>query len=205
MSRRVLVLFAHPALQMSRINQRLMREPQAVPGVTFHDLYEAYPRFDVDVAREQQLLTDHDVIVFQHPMYWYSTPSILKEWQDLVLEHGWAYGSQGTALHGKRWLHVITTGGKEAAYCSEGYAGFTVRQLLAPLEQTAKLCGMTFLSPFLVHGAHSIDAAGIEQHAQDYHDVLQALVDDRVDEEAAASLPRMNCELSRVILQPKGA
>ena len=205
MPRRILVLFAHPALQKSRINIHLENAAKAVAGVTFHDLYEAYPRFDIDVAREQQLLVDHDVIVVQHPFYWYSTPSILKEWQDLVLEHGWAYGSDGTALRGKRWMHAITTGGAEEAYCSAGYAGMTVRQLLAPLEKTANLCGMVFLSPFLVHGTHSMDAAGIEQNAQDYGAVLAALRDDRLDEDAIASLPRMNRDLSQVILQEKGA
>ena len=92
-SRRILVLFAHPALEKSRVNRRLMRGIDHMDGVTFHDLYEAYPRLDIDVAHEQTLLTEHDVVVFQHPMYWYSTPAILKEWQDLVLQHGWAYGS----------------------------------------------------------------------------------------------------------------
>jgi len=204
MDRRVLVLFAHPALQKSRINVHLVQAARQVPGVTFHDLYEAYPRFDIDVAHEQQLLLDHDVVVFQHPFYWYSTPSILKEWQDLVLEHGWAYGSEGTALRGKRWMHAITTGGREEAYCSEGYAGMTVRSLLAPLEQTATLCGMVFLAPFLVHGTHSMEESAVETHVQDYRDVLAALRDDRVDEAAIADLPRMNRDLSRVLLQEKG-
>ena len=69
-----------------------------------HDLYEAYPDFDIDVRREQELLAAHEVIVLQHPFYWYSAPALLKEWQDLVLEHGWAYGSGGTALRGKALL-----------------------------------------------------------------------------------------------------
>lgn len=92
-------------------------EPLRLEGVIVHDLYEAYPRFDIDVQYEQRLLEGRDVVIFQHPIYWYSTPSILKEWQDLVLEHGWAYGSEGKALHGKLWLHVVTTGGAEEAYC----------------------------------------------------------------------------------------
>jgi len=81
----------------------------------------------------------------QHPLYWYSTPAILKEWQDLVLQHGWAYGAKDTALHGKRWHQVVTAGGSEEAYCAQGSNRLTVRQLLAPLEQTARLCGMRFL------------------------------------------------------------
>jgi glutathione-regulated potassium-efflux system ancillary protein KefG len=180
---RVLILFAHPALHRSRVNRRMMEEVLALEGVTFHDLYEAYPRLDIDVEREQALLVEHDVLVVQHPFYWYSTPSIVREWQDLVLEHGWAYGAAGTALHGKRWLQAVTTGGPREAYCSEGRNRFTMRQLLAPLEQTARLCGMRFLPPFVVHDTHRIDDDGVAHRARLYRDVLEALRDGRVREE----------------------
>ena len=80
----VLVLFAHPALETSRINRRLAEAPQSLEGVTLRDLYEVYPDFDVDVEAEQASLLEHDVVVFQHPLYWYSAPPLLKQWQDLV-------------------------------------------------------------------------------------------------------------------------
>ena len=199
---KVLVLFAHPALQRSRVNRRLVRGVEELDGITFHDLYEAYPLFDIDVAREQGLLSDHDVIVFQHPLYWYSTPAILKEYQDLVLEHGWAYGHEGRALHGKTLLNVITAGGSEEAYCAEGRNRFTVRQLLAPLEQTAHLCGMRYLAPFVVHGTHSLDADGIESHRLDYHRVLLALRDDLMDFDQASRVDRLNGDLDTVLRSP---
>ena len=173
---RVLILFAHPTLERSRVHRALLRELPAQPELTFHDLYEEYPRLDIDVEREQALLLEHDVIVFQHPFYWYSTPPILKQWQDLVLEHGWAYGSEGTKLAGKDFLSIITAGGGEPAYCSAGYNRFTVRQLLAPLEQTAQLCGMNFLPPFVVFGTHQIDQAGIAAAVDQYRALLEALV-----------------------------
>lgn len=200
-ARRVLVLFAHPALHKSRIHRALVEHVGDIEGVTFHDLYEAYPRLDIDVAREQELLLAHDVVVFQHPMYWYSTPAILKEWQDLVLEHGWAYGREGTALAGKRWIHALSTGGQEAAYTGGGFNGLTVGQFLAPLEYTARLCSMTWLSPFVVHGAHSMPDEEIPAHAREYHTLLQALYDGRVDEEAAAGRARINEDL-RAVLRP---
>src|SRR5688572_33193483 len=101
MPRRVLILFAHPVLERSRVNRRLVEAVTGLDDVTVHDLYETYPTLSIDVRREQALLLEHDVVVAQHPFYWYSTPSVLKEWQDLVLEHGWAYGHGGTRLHGK--------------------------------------------------------------------------------------------------------
>ena len=67
-------------------------------GVTFVDLYAEYPRFEIDVDREQARLLAHDVIVFQNPLFWYSTPAILKEWQDLF----WNTVSP-TVLAGMRW------------------------------------------------------------------------------------------------------
>lgn len=201
--RRVLILFAHPALQKSRVNRRLIADYSEIPGVTFHDLYEAYPDFCIDVIREQELLEAHDVVVFQHPFFWYSTPAILKEWQDLVLEHGWAYGSKGTALRGKIYFSIVTTGGNEDAYRRDGYNRHTVRDLLAPVEQTAHLCGMTYLAPFVAHGTHKMTREQTAEHGRDLHRLLTALREDRVDIEAAADrdLPFINQDLSRILQQ----
>jgi glutathione-regulated potassium-efflux system ancillary protein KefG len=201
----VLILFAHPALEKSRVNYRLAGAVRELPGVTFNDLYERYPDFDVDVAEEQRLLTEHDAIVMQHPFYWYSTPALLKEWQDLVLEHGWAYGSNGTALHGKTFLTAITAGGSEQAYCRRGYNRFTIRELLAPIEQTAILCGMSCLPPFVVHGTHSLGDAEITRYADEYRRVIEALRDGTLDPSAAADQPRLNAKLDAVLRDPAGA
>jgi len=190
--RRVLVLFAHPALERSRVNRHLVDVARDVPGVRVHDLYEAYPAFNISAKREQQLLLEHDAIVFQHPFYWYSVPAILKEWQDIVLEHGWAYGSGGTQLAGKLTLNALTTGGPEQAYGPNGWNHFSIRQFLAPWEQTANLCKMKFLAPFTVHSA--LQYATAEQLAPQlsaYRTLLSALVDDRLDLEAAAKAEKL--------------
>lgn len=189
---RVLVLLAHPALHRSRVNRRLAAAARAVPGVTVHDLYEAYPDHDVDVPHEQALLVAHPLIVFQHPFYWYSTPSLLKEWMDLVLDFGWAYGPGGTALKGKTLLSAITTGGREEAYDGEGFNRFTVRQFLAPIEQSARLCGMGFPPPFVVHGTHKLSEAEIDVHARQYAEVLEAYRDGRIPMAEVENLPRLN-------------
>lgn len=196
--RKILILFAHPALEKSRLNRVLIASVRDLEGVTIHDLYEAYPEFDIAVRREQELLLGHDLFVFQHPFFWYSTPAILKEWQDLVLEHGWAYGREGTALHGKMLLSAVTTGGRESAYQKDGYNRFTMRELLAPIEQTARLCGVDYLPPFVVHGSHGMARSDIERHAADYRRVIEGLRDDRIDLEAAGRLPRLNARLDAV-------
>ena len=181
-ARRVLILFAHPAYQRSRVNRALVESVHGLDGVTFHDLYEEYPTYRINARREQALLTEHDTVVWQHPFYWYSCPALLKEWLDLVLEYGWAYGEGGTALRGRKVLSAITTGGREEAYARGGNNRFSIRELLAPFEQTAALCGMEWLPPFAVHGTVGMeDDAAIAAHAADYRRVIEALRDGRLN------------------------
>ena len=200
MSRRVLIQFAHPVLERSRVNRRLLEAVRDLEGVTVNDLYEEYPTMQIDVEREQELLLGHDAVVFQHPFYWYSCPAILKEWQDLVLEHGWAYGAGGTHLRGKLTLNAVTTGGAQHAYRHDGYNRFTVRELLAPWDQTAYLCGMRYLAPFVVHGA--LRLAGdreLAPRAAAYRRVIEALRDDRLDLARAAAAENLYDELDALI------
>jgi glutathione-regulated potassium-efflux system ancillary protein KefG len=198
-TRPVLILFAHPALRKSRVNKRLIETLVDLEHITFHDLYEAYPDFDIDVNREQALLTDHEVIIFHHPFYWYSAPAILKEWQDLVLQHGWAYGNEGKALCGKLMLSVISAGGREEAYQQGGSNRYTIGELLSPFDQTAHLCGMDYLPPFVIHGTHQLTDEDIAAHARAYRSVVVALRDGRIDLEAARQYPRLNSRLDAVI------
>ena len=195
---RVLVLFAHPALEKSRVHRRLVERVRGLSGVTLHDLYEAYPDFDVDVRREQELLLAHDVVVLQHPLYWYSTPALVKQWEDLVLEHGWAYGRDGRALVGKVMLNALTAGGPEGAYHPEGANRLTIRELLAPLEQTARLCGMRYLAPFVVFGTHRLRPAEIEGQAAGYAALLAGLRDGTLDLEAAGRAPLLGASSSGI-------
>ncbi len=192
MHQKILILFAHPAFQKSRVNRILTDGLLEAEGVTFHDLYQCYPEMDIDVSHEQDLLLQHDVIIFHHPFYWYSTPAILKEWQDLVLLHGWAYGSKGNALKGKTMLNVISTGGGQKAYCEQGYNRFTMRQLLAPLEQTARLCKMRFLPPFVIHGTHSITPEEVLELKEHYHQLLELFRNNDIDMIKAEKMEYLN-------------
>lgn len=152
---KILLLFAHPSPHRSEVNKPLYEYACGLDYVTVVDLYGEYPDYNIDIDREQTRLKQHDIVIFQFPFYWYSTPSILKEWQDLVLEYGFAYGTGGTELHGKPFLCAISAGGKEQAYHADGYNHFTVRELLQPLEQTANLTGMKYLPPFALFSSRS--------------------------------------------------
>jgi glutathione-regulated potassium-efflux system ancillary protein KefG len=146
-------------------------------GVTVDDLYENYPDFLIDGEREQRRLLEHDVIVFQHPMYWYSAPALLKEWQDAVLELGFAYGEGGDKLHGKRFMQAVTTGAPHGSYRHGGKAHFEIPELLRPFEQMAHYCGMSCLPPFITHRARVAAERDLEAQAQRYLTLIEQLVD----------------------------
>ncbi|MCG8069997.1 MAG: NAD(P)H-dependent oxidoreductase [Candidatus Thiodiazotropha taylori] len=198
--KRILILLAHPSLERSEVNRPLAEAAAAIEGITLIDLYAEYPDFQIDIDREQQRLLEHDVIIFQHPLYWYSTPAILKEWQDLVLEHDFAYGSKGTALHGKLFFNALSAGGSEAAYRAEGYNHFTIRELLQPMEQMASLCGMRYLPPFALFGARTaVDEGRIGQHIDTWIELLKALRDQKLDIVTAQKLAGLNSDLNHLI------
>ena len=198
---RLLILFAHPSLEKSRVHSRLITRVPESPNITLHDLYEAYPAYDVDVAREQKLLVEHDLYVLQHPFFWYSVPPLLKQWIDLVLEHGWAYGSEGTALRGKRMLSVISAGGRASAYQEGGYNRYTIRQLLAPVEQTVRLCGIDYLAPYVIHGTHRLSIDDIEREAERYERVLRYLSESADDFVELAEAEYANDYLTKKALE----
>ena len=198
---RLLILFAHPSLEKSRVHSRLITRVPESPNITLHDLYEAYPAYDVDVAREQKLLVEHDLYVLQHPFFWYSVPPLLKQWIDLVLEHGWAYGSEGTALRGKRMLSVISAGGRASAYQEGGYNRYTIRQLLAPVEQTVRLCGIDYLPPYVIHGTHRLSIDDIEREAERYERVLRYLSESADDLAELAGAEYANDYLTKKALE----
>ena len=173
--RSILIVHAHPAPHISRANRALAEAAATLPFATVHEIYNHYPGMFIDVRREQELLLAHDTVGLQHPLYWYSMPALGKEWVDLVLEHGWAYGPGGAALAGKHWTHAISTGGTGDTYCSEGSNRYPIADFLRPLEQTARLCGMQWLPPFISHAPRALDQAGLDGEAQRYRSWLSDL------------------------------
>ncbi|MBY6185284.1 NAD(P)H-dependent oxidoreductase [Marinobacter hydrocarbonoclasticus] len=191
--RRILVLFAHPAPQHSEISLPLARAVMDLPFVTLVDLYAEYPTLDIDIAVEQQRLREHDVIVFLHPLYWYSTPAILKEWQDLVLEYNFAYGHKGLALKDKIFFSATSAGGQQGAYQPNGYNRYPLRELMRPLEMTANLCHMHYLPPFALFGARTaVEDQRLEPHKQQFLQLLRAISEHRLDLASAAGADTLN-------------
>jgi glutathione-regulated potassium-efflux system ancillary protein KefF len=173
----VLVLVAHPQMEQSRANRLLMQAAGEVAAasrgrVEVRDLYALYPDYLIDVAAEQAVLAAARLVIWQHPIHWYSMPPLMKLWLDEVLGFGWAYGPGGTALRGKDLWLVATTGGPEDSYRPDSYNRYFFDAFLPPYEQTAALCGLRFLPPLLLHGAHRVGKAAIQEHAKVYAERL---------------------------------
>lgn len=172
---RVLILFAHPRFEKSRVNSSLLRDAGNISGVRIHDLYEQYPDFNIDIEKEKDLLLGHDIIVWHHPVYMYGVPPLLKQWMDMVLEHGWAYGKGGIFLKDKIVFNALTTGGKRDAYVQGGHNGYPIRTFLLPYEQTAKLCNMQYIPPFVVHGTYLLTDKELQEHGKLYCQIINRL------------------------------
>ena len=169
----IVVYFAHLAVEQSVINSVLCAAVCDLPHVNFRDLHELYPDFFIDVELEQAVLRNADLIVFQHPIYWYAAPAIFKHFQDTVLLQGFAYGPHGTALHGKDFLLVASTGAPVEEYGPGGIHHYPFEQLIRPIEQTARFCGMRYLPPLVLHGGHGLPRDVIDTHAARYRRMLE--------------------------------
>jgi len=171
--KKTLLVYGHRQPSESHYGKALFTAVSTLPEVTTHTLIELYPDYKIDGDRERNLLALHQNVVLQFPLYWYSTPAILKEWIDEVLARGWAYGG-GSALAGKNLMVATTTGGPEKVYQDGGANLFTIDEFLRPLEQTAHLCGMNWVKPFVMYGVRYLGEDEIKAYCDQY---IQAITD----------------------------
>ncbi|OBZ18481.1 NAD(P)H oxidoreductase [Bacillus sp. FJAT-27264] len=151
---KTLVIIAHPNLEDSRVNQRWKEELLRYPNdITIHEIYKEYPDWNIDVPREQKLLEAHNHVIFQFPLYWYSYPPLLKKWFDDVFAYGWAYGSNGNKLKGKKMGLAMSIGDKKENYVPEGSVSFTVDEVTVPFKASTKHVDAVALPYFAVFGA----------------------------------------------------
>lgn len=170
----ILVVHAHPYPSRSRAGRALLAGLSELPQLEVRSLYDKYPDFDIDIAAEQAALSQAQLLILLHPVYWYSVPSLLKHWFDQVLQPGWAYGTGGDALHGKDCLWAVTTGGDPHSYSGSGVHAHGFADFVAPIEQTARFCGLRWLDPFIVHAAQDLGDAELRACASRLRDRVLA-------------------------------
>lgn len=175
---KTLIIAAHPNLGESVINKRWLEELRKYPDqCTIHVLSEHYPDGQIDAEREHQLVEAHGNLIFQFPIYWFSSPPILKTWFDEVLTHGWAYGRNGgDKLEGRKTALAVTTGVRAEDYSPRGRYRYTLEQLLTPFETTLRYyCRADYQAFFAFYGAELVPGEDyhsttdeIERSAKDY-------------------------------------
>jgi glutathione-regulated potassium-efflux system ancillary protein KefG len=159
----ILLILAHPDLRKSRVNSALVNGIRDKANLIISDLYKKYADFKINVMEEQSLLLSADIIILQYPFYWYSSPSLLKEWIDKVFLYGFAYGKTGDKLSSKSLLTAISADGTFEGYQRNGYNGYTIKELLRPVELTARFCKMNYLDPFVIYDTDNITDSDIKK------------------------------------------
>ncbi|MFC5651191.1 NAD(P)H-dependent oxidoreductase [Paenibacillus solisilvae] len=165
---KTLVIITHPNMAASRVNKSWLEELQKQGDFTIHELYKEYPDENIDISKEQKMLKAHDRIIFQYPLYWYSTPPLLKKWFDSVLQYGWAYGPDGSKTEGKEIGVAISTYGSEESYQPTGFNQFTLEEILRPVQALVHFISATYLPHFALSDISNLTDERLTQSSIDY-------------------------------------
>ena len=150
---KTLVILVHPDMENSRINKSWKEELEKYPDkITIHELYKKYPDWNIDIKKEQELILKYDNIIFEFPLYWYSSPPILKKWLDDVLSFNWAYGNE-YRLKGKNIGFAVSVGGPETEYSKTGSVKFSMNEILIPFEATVEYIKANLISHYILFDA----------------------------------------------------
>ena len=150
---KTLVILVHPDMENSKINKKWKEELEKHPDkITIHELYKEYPDWNINIEKEQELITKHDNIIFEFPLYWYSSPPILKKWLDDVLSFNWAYGNE-YRLKGKNIGFAVSVGGPKKEYSKTGSVRFSMDEILVPFEATVKYIKANLISHYILFDA----------------------------------------------------
>ncbi|AER40350.1 MAG: NAD(P)H-dependent oxidoreductase [Flavobacteriales bacterium] len=142
MEKKILFLVAHPNIEKSVLNKNIVQNIKSKKNIIIRKLYNIYPNFKIRIEEEIRIISNVKFIVFQFPLYWYSYPSLLKEWKDKVLTN--LYNNENKILSGKHLLVSITTGSEKKTFHAGERNNFTIDEFLRPIQQTAHVCNMTY-------------------------------------------------------------
>lgn len=165
-----LIIVCHPDINKSVVNKRWVEELEKYPNdFTIHNIYSSYPDKEIDVEKEQKLLEAYDTIIFQYPLFWFNCPPLLKQWLDDVYTYGWAYGSKGKKMEGKKIALAISAGIREEEFQVDGTYKVTIDQLILPFKTSALYTGSDFRGHFVLYDSHNAPQSDVlEKKTQEY-------------------------------------
>lgn len=150
---KTIVLFAHPFLEHSVFNAQVIELYKTDAQVTFRDLYEDYPDFHIAAFRERKRIKGYSKIIFHFPLIWLNIPPLLSLWMSEVLDMRWLSRLNESPLKDKRALIVVSTGGSDMAFSSQGVYGSSVDDFLKPLTKSLELTGVSIEGIVTTHTA----------------------------------------------------
>jgi len=169
MTTRVLVF--HPDYARSHANRALGEAAAQLAGVVVHDMGSLYPGpRSIDVDAEVERLFSAERLILQFPVQWYSTPPLLKAWQDVVLTRMYYLRpeQEGERLRDLPVMVAATAGNVPEAYRPDGVNLFSLAELLRPLQSTASRCAWRWTEPFLVYRANKLSDEERGEAARSY-------------------------------------
>ena len=171
------VLLFHPTFGQSKANRALADAAAGVDGVEVVDMYARYPDGKVDSDREVADLMSTERLVLQFPVQWYSTPPLLKAWEDEVLSRMYYVHpkEEGDRMRGLPVMVAATAGNTPQAYTAEGVNLFPLVELLKPLQSTAHRCYWAWTEPFTLYEANKAPPEALAAAGAGYAERLKAL------------------------------
>lgn len=155
MNNKTLVIMAHSNPTDSKINNRIKEILEKEENIIYKDIKTLYGDYKFNIKKEQEDLLNVDKIVFQFPLYWYTAPSILKQWVDDVFEYDFAFtykddGSfEALKLVDKKFQMVVSVGGGKQDYKD---MDIKVQDCLHSYSTTAQVLGMKEEKPYMIYG-----------------------------------------------------
>lgn len=132
-----------------------------------------------DITTEIEKIRWADHVILQFPLWWFSTPAILKGWLDRVLVKGFAYDTgkvfNDGLLAGKTASLIVTTQSPESAYQTDGAHHATIDTFLHHIHHTMRFTGIQTFSPFVIYSAYDIENHRHQEILTNLHTYLGSL------------------------------
>ncbi|WP_454883616.1 NAD(P)H-dependent oxidoreductase [Sphingomonas oryzagri] len=164
------ILLFHSDYPRSKANRALAESAASIDGVEVCEVASRSKPEAIDVDAEVAHLLRVDRLILQFPINWYSTPPLLKVWQDHVLTRMYYIKAQeeGDRLAGLPVMIAATAGNVPEAYAPDGVNLFALEELLKPLHSTANRCGWQWADPFIVYRANRLNPEELAIEADRY-------------------------------------
>ncbi|WP_106754097.1 NAD(P)H-dependent oxidoreductase [Pannonibacter carbonis] len=176
---KTLILLFHPDIRRSKANAALAAAAQPLADTEVVDVQARYPSGQIDMftdgAVEAKMLLSASRIVLQFPIQWYSTPALLKAWQDAVLTRMYYVkaSTEGARLAGTPLMIAATAGNVAEAYGSDGQNHYTIGEILTPLKAMAHRCGLPWHAPHILFAAGHLSDGALADAAAHYVTALK--------------------------------